>query len=82
MSVGNGGQGFAHVYVWIDSVQLAGLNERGRVRPSASAIIMTREARFLRLSAMGLMVFSTQLVSISTRQSVRKICRPSQWRWI
>jgi len=40
------------------------------------------KSAFLRFKVTCLMVFSTGLVSISTRLSVRETCRPSQWRWI
>ena len=52
---------------------------RAQVRPPSSC---PAKRAFLRFKVIGRIVFSTGLVSISTRPSVKKICSPSQWRWI
>ena len=52
---------------------------RPQVRPPSSC---PAKSAFFLFRAIGRMRFSTGLESISTRPSWRKVCSPSQWRWM
>lgn len=72
VSVGDGCEGFAQVGIGIDGVELAGLDERGHACPGAAALPWPAKSAFFRFRVIGRIVFSTELVSISSRPSVRK----------
>ena len=75
----NAGDDVGEVSLWIDAVELAGLDERSDDGPVLAAAVGAGEERaFLRFRAIGRMARSTTLESISTRPSSRKRLRPFQ----
>ncbi len=80
VSVHDGSECGAQVGQRIDGIELAGLDQRGDDRQVLRSCVMPcEECAFFRLRAIGRMVRSTLLLSISMRPSVRKSFSPSQY---
>jgi len=79
VAVDDGGERVCQPGVGIDAVHFAGLDQRGDDGPVFGTSIMAREEGVFRFKAMGRMVRSTVLLSISMQPSVRKRPWPSRY---
>jgi len=79
VAIGDGSQRGAHVGERIDSIELAGFDERDDGRPVPRSRIVSGEESIFRFNAIGLMVRSTVLEPVSMRPSARKTQRLAQY---
>lgn len=78
MAVDDPGDDVGQIKVRIDADWFAGLDQGGDDSPVLVAAIKPAKSAFFRFSAMGRMVRSATLESISIRPSPRKREKPSQ----
>ena len=72
MALDDGGERGGQPRVRVDAAHFAGLDERGDDGPVFGSGVVPCEQGVVRFKAMGRMVRSTVLVSISTRPSVKE----------